>query len=153
MAIDPVCKMEVDEASAAYITHYRRETVYFCSEICKKSFDMDHSLDHRSWWRRLLDRIIEGNRRRLGDIPPGVLQGAERLTLPQKDVPLYKTGIKTDPVCSMEVHVGTAAATRRHRGRIYYFCSVACSNRFEENPGIYTGSMTDSAEGGSNRHG
>jgi len=39
MAIDPVCKMEVEEDKAAAISEYQGEKYYFCSLPCKKSFD------------------------------------------------------------------------------------------------------------------
>lgn len=39
MAIDPVCKMEVDERKAAWTTSYKGKTYYFCSSGCKTKFD------------------------------------------------------------------------------------------------------------------
>lgn len=39
MAIDPVCKMEVDENSAAAISEYMGQKYYFCSPGCKSAFD------------------------------------------------------------------------------------------------------------------
>ena len=40
MAKDPVCGMEVDERDASFYTRLSRdETLYFCSERCKKVFD------------------------------------------------------------------------------------------------------------------
>jgi Cu+-exporting ATPase len=41
MAIDPVCKMEVDEKTAAAISEYKGEKYYFCAVGCKKAFDAD----------------------------------------------------------------------------------------------------------------
>ena len=41
MAIDPVCKMEVDESSAAATSEYNGQTYYFCAPGCKKAFDAD----------------------------------------------------------------------------------------------------------------
>lgn len=41
MAIDPVCKMEVDENSAAGISEYNGKKYYFCALGCKVSFDKD----------------------------------------------------------------------------------------------------------------
>ena len=40
----------------------------------------------------------------------------------------------TDPVCGMEIDPETAAASRKHEGVTYYFCSEVCSNRFTESP-------------------
>ncbi len=39
MAIDPVCKMEVDEKTAAVTSEYKGVTYYFCALGCKKAFD------------------------------------------------------------------------------------------------------------------
>jgi YHS domain-containing protein len=41
MAIDPVCGMEVDEASAAGQSEYQGTTYYFCSPSCKRAFDKE----------------------------------------------------------------------------------------------------------------
>lgn len=37
--IDPVCKMEVEEGSAAAKSTYKGKTYYFCCEGCKEEFD------------------------------------------------------------------------------------------------------------------
>ena len=39
MAIDPVCKMEVDEKKAAATSEYKGKKYYFCAVGCKKTFD------------------------------------------------------------------------------------------------------------------
>jgi len=39
MAIDPICKMEVDEKTAKYKSEYKGKTYYFCAPGCKKEFD------------------------------------------------------------------------------------------------------------------
>jgi YHS domain-containing protein len=39
MAIDPVCDMEVDEATAPAKSEYEGKTYYFCAPGCKKEFD------------------------------------------------------------------------------------------------------------------
>jgi len=41
VAIDPVCKMDVEEAKAAATSEYKGETYYFCALGCKKAFDRD----------------------------------------------------------------------------------------------------------------
>ena len=38
-ALDPVCKMTVDEEKAAAVSEYKGQKYYFCAESCKKSFD------------------------------------------------------------------------------------------------------------------
>ena len=41
MAIDPICKMEVDEKTAKFKSEYKEKTYYFCAPGCKKKFDDD----------------------------------------------------------------------------------------------------------------
>ena len=38
MAIDPVCKMQVDENKAAGKSEYNGKTYYFCSKSCRDEF-------------------------------------------------------------------------------------------------------------------
>ncbi len=44
MAIDPVCKMNVDEHKAAGRSDYKGTTYYFCAPVCKKKFDANPEL-------------------------------------------------------------------------------------------------------------
>ncbi|MCK9406351.1 MAG: YHS domain-containing protein [Methanothrix sp.] len=39
MAIDPICKMTVDEKTAKFKSEYKGKTYYFCAPGCKKAFD------------------------------------------------------------------------------------------------------------------
>ncbi len=39
MAIDPVCKMNVNEGTAEFKSEYKGKTYYFCAAGCKKAFD------------------------------------------------------------------------------------------------------------------
>ncbi len=41
MAIDPVCGMEVDPASARHSSEYQGKTYYFCAPGCKRAFDAE----------------------------------------------------------------------------------------------------------------
>lgn len=41
MAVDPVCKMQVEEAKAAATSDYKGKKYYFCALGCKKAFDRD----------------------------------------------------------------------------------------------------------------
>jgi YHS domain-containing protein len=41
-----------------------------------------------------------------------------------------------DPVCHMLVDP-PAAASRRHAGEEFFFCSARCARRFDENPARY----------------
>jgi len=39
MAIDPICKMEVDEKTAQYTSEFKGKTYFFCAPGCKRMFD------------------------------------------------------------------------------------------------------------------
>ncbi len=41
MAVDPVCKMKVDEKTAKVKSDFKGKTYYFCGQACKKAFDGD----------------------------------------------------------------------------------------------------------------
>jgi YHS domain-containing protein len=41
MAIDPICKMEVDEKTAKHTSDYKGKKYYFCGSGCKTKFDLD----------------------------------------------------------------------------------------------------------------
>ena len=41
MAIDPVCKMQVEEKSAQFKTKYRGTMYYFCASGCRKAFEQE----------------------------------------------------------------------------------------------------------------
>jgi YHS domain-containing protein len=40
-AIDPVCHMDVEPATAAAKSEYGGQTYYFCSPACKRAFDQN----------------------------------------------------------------------------------------------------------------
>ncbi len=63
MAIDPVCKMTVDENAPAATSEYKGVTYYFCAPGCKAAFDEDPEKYLRAPERRsLLSRLIRGRR-------------------------------------------------------------------------------------------
>jgi YHS domain-containing protein len=39
MAIDPICKMQVNEKTAQYKSEHKGKMYYFCAPGCKKKFD------------------------------------------------------------------------------------------------------------------
>ena len=41
IAIDPVCKMEVEIETAQYKTEYEGKTYYFCAPGCQRSFERE----------------------------------------------------------------------------------------------------------------
>lgn len=45
---------------------------------------------------------------------------------------------QVDPVCGMQIEEQDAAGQAEYEGGTYYFCSLACQRKFEENPAEYT---------------
>ncbi|MDP3983621.1 MAG: XdhC family protein, partial [Acidimicrobiia bacterium] len=41
VAVDPVCEMEVEIATARWVTHHQGKTYYFCAPGCQKAFEAD----------------------------------------------------------------------------------------------------------------
>jgi YHS domain-containing protein len=41
MAIDPICKMTVDEKTAKWVSEHKGQKYYFCAPGCKKAFDLN----------------------------------------------------------------------------------------------------------------
>jgi YHS domain-containing protein len=41
MAIDPICKMTVDEKTATFKSEYKGKSYYFCAPGCKNKFDSE----------------------------------------------------------------------------------------------------------------
>lgn len=42
-----------------------------------------------------------------------------------------------DPVCGMEIDPRQAPVAMEHEGRLYYFCSESCRNKFRQQPGTF----------------
>lgn len=135
--------MEVNEETTSFYTHYTGGTVFFCSRLCKESYDMSDESDQRSWLRKLLDRIINSNVKEFGRVSSqNEYEGRAEYPLCQHEIKIPKMDMTFDPVCQTEVEKGNAPATRQYKGKIYYFCTAGCVNRFDEKPEIYTGGMT-----------
>ncbi|MCP8304252.1 MAG: YHS domain-containing protein [archaeon] len=41
MAKDPICGMDVNEKTAEHKSEYKGQTYYFCSSLCKQTFDKE----------------------------------------------------------------------------------------------------------------
>jgi YHS domain-containing protein len=72
---------------------------------------------------------------RASPLPFGTPRGY--VGLPKGD--LSKEAVVVDPVCGMTVERETAAGAWEHRGETYYFCSVACLERFRSDPDHFLG--------------
>jgi len=123
MAIDPVCGMSVDPASAAGKVDHAGKTYYFCSGDCLGKFRVAPA------------RYIpaEGGPMEKELVLAGAHGGSHA---GHQDKPLQsafqKSGknLAKDPICGMMVDKASALKTERG-GRTFYFCSVGCQKTFE----------------------
>ena len=110
---DLVCGQEVDEtqARAAGLTSdYAGKTYYFCSYNCNKQFDKDPAsyVGHEAQGESAKPRAAAKNAQ--------------------------------DPVCSLEVAkeaAKRAGRTSEYQGRVYYFDTDGCKQRFDRDPQRY----------------
>lgn len=51
-------------------------------------------------------------------------------------------GKEKDPVCGMKVKKSRAAAKSEYKGKTYYFCAVACKEKFDKEPEKYLGKVS-----------
>lgn len=49
----------------------------------------------------------------------------------------YEEYLVRDPVCGIHIHPEYAADLDFYKGRILYFCSYPCKEKFEADPGKY----------------
>ena len=121
MAIDPICGMTVDPATAAGRYDYKGETYYFCAPSCLERFkaDPDAALAPKP-------------------ASTGLMQLGGKKPLPMM-MPAARPsgGGHIDPVCGMSVQPETAAGSHQYEGKTYYFCAPSCLNKFRADPAFY----------------
>ncbi len=107
-AVDPVCGMSVDPASAAARRTYQGADYWFCAPGCAERFDADPVRFSRP-----------------GDYEP--MAQPVTLTL----APPARRATAVDPVCGMSVDPASAADRRTYQGADYWFCAPGCAERFD----------------------
>ena len=119
MAIDPICGMTVDPATAAGSHDHRGQRYYFCGLSCLERFKADPE-------RALQARVA-------GSVKP-----TTRRPLPMMQPAPAGTGATAiDPVCGMTVQPATAAGSYEYLGKAYYFCATSCLTKFRTDPTYY----------------
>ena len=116
MAIDPICGMTVDPATAAGSHDHRGERYYFCGLSCLERFkaDPEQALQPR---------------------PVSPTQPTTRRSLPMmQPVPVMTGPASIDPVCGMTVQPATAAGSYEYQGKTYLFCATSCLAKFRADP-------------------
>ena len=111
-AIDPVCGMQVETRTAPAQTPAHGQDVYFCSDRCAERFALNP------------DRYLNAKLRINTEATEPTMEVTEPIEI-------------KDPICGMTVDPSTAAATRRHDGRNYFFCREGCATTFDADPERY----------------
>jgi len=122
MAIDPICGMTVDPATAAGRFEYRGQTYYFCATSCLDRFraDPEKALSKAS-----------------APLITGPISPTARKPLPMMMPAAPAAAGALDPVCGMTVQPETAAGSYVHAGKTYYFCATSCLTKFKNDPAYY----------------
>jgi len=116
MAIDPICGMTVDPATAAGSHDHRGLSYYFCGLSCLERFKVD---PERALQPRATSSAKPTTRR-----PLPMMQAA----------PVAADAAAIDPVCGMTVQPATAAGSYEYQGKTYYFCATSCLTKFRIDP-------------------
>lgn len=128
MAIDPICGMRVNPATAAGSHEYNGQRYYFCSLSCLERFKAD---PERALGRPPLSLVSSPSQKK----PLAMTMPA---SMPER------VG-EIDPVCGMTVQPATAAGWYQHQGKTYYFCAKSCLDKFRTNPQYYVTPPTQRA--------
>ena len=124
MAIDPVCGMRVDPATAAGQSVYEGSTYFFCRPGCREKFEANPAAFLSPPPNSTTPGHVattEGKRApRALPVLGGPLQGAATDPI--------------DPICGMRVKPESAAGETLFEGTHYYFCSRGCLIRFRKDP-------------------
>jgi len=119
MAIDPICGMTVDPASAAGSHEHKGQRYYFCGLSCLERFKADPE--------RVLQPQLVSAAKPTTRKPLTMLQPA----------PVIMGPVAVDPVCGMTVQQATAAGSYEFQGKTYYFCAASCLTKFRAEPNYY----------------
>ena len=116
MAIDPICGMTVDPATAAGSHDYQGQRYYFCGLFCLERFKANPE-------QAILPR------------PASSAKPTTRRPLPMmQPAPVVTGPVSIDPVCGMTVQPATAAGSYEYQGKTYYFCATSCLAKFRTDP-------------------
>ena len=116
MAIDPICGMTVDPATAAGGHDHQGKRYYFCGLSCLERFKADPE-------QALQPRPVSSTK-----------TTTRRPLPPMQPAPAASEAAAIDPVCGMTVQPATAAGSYDYQGNTYYFCATGCLAKFRTDP-------------------
>jgi len=74
MMKDPVCGMDIEKDDAKFSLELGRETLFFCSDQCKKTYAQMHrgnsSVVKKGLFSRFLEKLAKQNQQTFGGQPP-----------------------------------------------------------------------------------
>jgi Cu(I)/Ag(I) efflux system membrane fusion protein len=127
MTQDPVCGMNLEQSkakSAGLKIDYRGKTYYFCSDECQKKFE-------------------ESPEPYLAKTPGGAVHGAA-----SPHGAHLAAGRVKDPACGLEVAMEAAqkaGRTSEYQGKMYYFDTDGCKQRFDIDPQHYLSGSSEAS--------
>ena len=130
LAIDPVCGMSVEPASAKSKVDHAGTTYYFCCAGCAKKFQAAPEQYTKPRSSGLVTLGMPGHPPAM----PGHLASDAGLVGMGNSKPKV---LVRDSVCGMDVNPDTAKFKADHAGKTYYFCSASCLGKFTTNPAAY----------------
>src|SRR5437588_5412015 len=133
-ALDPVCGMKVDPATAKNSLEHAGKKYYFCCPHCLEKFRAEPAK-----YLKTAGNIASAGLVTLGMAGAGS-KSAGSAPVEPKDV---QTKTK-DPVCGMNVEPATAKYKLELAGKVYYFCSAGCLEKFRGNPDKYLATASKS---------
>ena len=119
-ALDPVCGMTVDPASAQAKVAHAGTTYFFCSPGCAKKFG---AAPEQYLKPRPSGLVMLGG--------PG--QDSQLAAPTRVKIGLHEgknAAIVRDPVCGMKVNPTAAKYRATHEAKEYFFCSASCREKF-----------------------
>ena len=128
-AIDPVCGMTVDPATARAKAEHAGKTYYFCCSGCADAFKADPQRYLSAPPKPAMPQHAAVSVGSIGRSSGGHRHGHH--------APAAQA-VK-DPVCGMTVDPAKAAGKHEYHGKAYYFCSKGCLEKFKARPENYLG--------------
>ena len=133
-ALDPVCGMKVDPATAKNSLEHAGKKYYFCCPHCLEKFRAEPAKYLKTAGNTASSGLVTLGMAGVGS------KSAESAPVEPKDV---QTKTK-DPVCGMNVEPATAKYKLELAGKVYYFCSAGCLEKFRGNPDKYLATASKS---------
>ncbi len=121
MAIDPICGMTVEPATAAGHEEFKGKLYYFCGLRCLERF------------RENPEKYVKASPLVMVAMPAA----KKSLPMAAMTVPPSAGAGEIDPVCGMTVQPATAAGSYPYNGKTYYFCCQGCLTKFQADPAKY----------------